>query len=272
MIFDVTVAMSLQKLVAHIDEPFDLFLLDVSMPENDGFTVAKYIKDSKQHRSTPLVFLSSFTEFSKVDVGFRCGATDYIDKQVPQSHLVARLVNHAQAGRYIRQLEADVITDPLTGLLNRHGFHQRMTMLWGFSVRNKSSVLILAIDMNSLKLINDTFGHSVGDCFIESFAGILKAQCQRSSDIIARMGRDEFMVVFSDFDAQFIDAKIAHIQQQISQITLPLEPDDVCPDLSASIGYEYLIPSAHTAIDHVLHSADKKMYAQKHQFKEAQQR
>jgi diguanylate cyclase (GGDEF)-like protein len=118
-------------------------------------------------------------------------------------------------------LHALAITDPLTGLYNRRGFMLLAEQQWTLLQRVKTPFVLLYIDLDKFKAINDTFGHKEGDLLLQSVAALLR-DCFRKSDIIGRMGGDEFAVAAADTDpssAVVIERRLAEAVAQKNEKT-----------------------------------------------------
>ena len=149
-----------------------------------------------------------------------------------------------------RELEEQAMRDALTGLLNRRGLQ---TMISEFDV--STSLVLAYIDLDHFKRINDTHGHSVGDEILKNVARAIEIQC-RKGDVAARVGGDEFVVVFkSELDEAHLIA--ARMQRAIGALS---DSDSRCAGLFASIG---LVSSKPTELNEALAHADRLLYQSK---------
>lgn len=154
--------------------------------------------------------------------------------------------------------------DPLTGLTNRSLFNDRLDAALRAALRRRNTLALLFVDINDFKAINDTHGHVVGDRVLCAIARRLE-RCVRETDTVARMGGDEFTVLFTDIESgdaadPKIDAKVEQIQ---ALINLPLDADlgDISMP-SCSIGVA-VYPRDGTDADTLLSHADDDMYRRK---------
>jgi len=151
------------------------------------------------------------------------------------------------------------LRDSLTGLYNRRGFMTLGKQLLDSSLRKQPEIGLLYIDIDYLKLINDEFGHSVGDRALETTARILK-ESFRDSDIIARLGGDEFVVLFLDT----ADFTVKSIRERLDRnLKIAVENKSLPFKLSMSIGYYSTVLCYQTQIGRLLSSADTLMYEDK---------
>jgi diguanylate cyclase (GGDEF)-like protein/PAS domain S-box-containing protein len=148
------------------------------------------------------------------------------------------------------------ITDDLTGLYNRRGFFSLAEQQLKIAARNKRGVFLLYADIDDLKTVNDKFGHLVGDQLIVRTANILK-RAFRNSDIIARMGGDEFVIFAVDANAEKLDTIFARLHDTIDQMNN--ENAEKYP-ISLTLGKAHYNPAAPCSIEELLHMADASMY------------
>ena len=150
------------------------------------------------------------------------------------------------------------IKDDLTGLLNRRGLLKQAAPYFDFARRQKESLLLLFIDLDGMKKINDEFGHNEGDAALVKTAEILNHSF-RSSDIIARLGGDEFTVLVTDRNADKNDA-IKRVNDNLKAYN---KSETRGIKLAFSIGVAQLEPERMTCFEELLEQADQAMYEQK---------
>jgi diguanylate cyclase (GGDEF)-like protein len=171
-----------------------------------------------------------------------------------------------------RRLEEELrtisITDQLTGLFNRRGFYILAQKHLEISKRKKRKFSVLFLDLDDLKHINDKFGHSTGDQVLVDAADILKKSF-RTSDVVARIGGDEFSVLITEpsslVNIQHIIS--AHIQEKLDAYN---NQTDRNYKLTLSIGISHFRPKHPSTIDELLARADALMYEQKKKNKDTQ--
>jgi diguanylate cyclase (GGDEF)-like protein/PAS domain S-box-containing protein len=151
------------------------------------------------------------------------------------------------------------ITDQLTGLYNRRGFLSLAEQQLKLSERNKVGLLLFFADLDLLKWINDTLGHEEGDKALIEAAGVLR-ETFRTSDIIARLGGDEYAVLAVNLTEANSRTVTARLQQLID---LQNNQENRRYKLSISIGWAYYDPETPCSIDELIARADKLMYEQK---------
>lgn len=157
------------------------------------------------------------------------------------------------------QLETQAVTDSLTGLLNRRGFHQALDSALARVDRNGKRMAILYIDLDGFKRINDSLGHDAGDEILCRVARLLET-CMRPYDIIARMGGDEFTALLDSLDHPEDAARVA--EKLIELISVRHTVDGTEVTLGASIGIAHF-PDCGQSVEELLRSADMAMYEAK---------
>ncbi len=168
--------------------------------------------------------------------------------------------NIAERKKREDKFKAASITDELTGLLNRRGFTAFAQKQIAISKRHKRNFSVLYLDLNDMKVINDNFGHREGDRAITGLANTLK-RTFRASDIIARMGGDEFAIFITEPDRTTIELTVRkNLEEHIRAYN---EKEERPYDLSISIGVVHFDPDRPSSLDELLASADELMYRDK---------
>lgn len=164
----------------------------------------------------------------------------------------------------IRELESLSVTDELTGLFNRRGFDMHLGKALAQSKRGERRGVVLMIDLDRFKQINDTYGHAAGDGFLQTVAAVLTADV-RECDVVARLGGDEFAVLMTDLDRGSCASRAQALSDRLNGHAVDWN-GTILP-ISASIGFvDY---SAGDSPVRVLERADKLMYLQKNARRDA---
>jgi len=173
----------------------DVILLDILMLDMDGYQVISELKKSELTRSIPVIFLTALTSDADEEKGLILGAVDYIVKPFSASIVKLRLYNQMKMLEQFRMIEKLSMSDQLTGLPNRRSFEERIKVEWARSMREKTPISILIIDLDKFKDFNDTYGHLQGDVVLQTIAKVFPTVIRRPADFIARWGGEEFIVV-----------------------------------------------------------------------------
>ncbi|MGB9721770.1 MAG: sensor domain-containing diguanylate cyclase [bacterium] len=161
------------------------------------------------------------------------------------------------------KLTTQSITDELTGLFNRRGFSTFAQYQIEVAKKTKKGFYLFYCDLNNMKLLNDKYGHSTGDLMLKETANILKSSF-RKSDIIARVGGDEFIVIANEAQPESINVMINRLKANIKKFN----ESNKHPELSLSIGYAYFDPIDSKTLDDMVKIADRMMYEEKQKFKD----
>jgi len=201
---------ALQKVII---TPPDLILLDVQMPEVDGFELANMLKSDSQTRDIPIIFLTAFfKEDEFVQRGYDLGAVDYLTKPIEEKRLYNKIHFHIQLHEQKQALKQHndnlkqlSTTDQLTKLYNRKYFDETIEREMQRASRYETSLSIIIIDIDFFKKVNDTYGHMAGDHILSTFASLIKENI-RSTDMAFRYGGEEFVLLLPNTTVQ--DAKL----------------------------------------------------------------
>ncbi len=171
----------------------DLIILDIVMPEMDGFATYEAIRKLEKEegrRETPVIFLTGEVNAKTEEIGLRLGASDFIRKPLNKDIVLQRIKNTILNTETIVNLTEEAMTDKLTGFFNKSATEQKMTDLCMLGYG-----MMMILDLDNFKLVNDIYGHEMGDRVLESFADITKKNT-RANDVLCRIGGDEFLVFF----------------------------------------------------------------------------
>lgn len=197
-------------------------------------------------------YLRTLTERRDLD-----GATRYAIDALLQAADDARHRLERQEKR-IRQLVDLSVTDELTGLRNRRGFHTELHRALARSRRNGETGVLVLCDLDRFKAINDTYGHPAGDAALLLIAGLLRKQV-RESDAVARLGGDEFAILLTDAHPESIGARIAEMKTALSGLVLACGHARV--PISTSLGHAAYGPNSKA--ETLIAMADKALYRAK---------
>lgn len=239
--------------------PPAVILLDLDMPEMDGFEVLRALKDNPATHHIPVIIVSGMTSMQDKVTAFELGAVDYVTKPFEFTELRVRLRSALRVHRLLSMLANRAQLDGLTGLWNRAYFDQRMSEEVSKSDRHGRPFSIAIADCDHFKSINDTFGHPAGDAVLQGLAKILRRE-YRQSDIVCRYGGEEFVVLMPDTTPSDAAAVCDRIRQVIEQSVWPRHPERRVTVSFGVVGVEG--PSAQSAAAW-LEAADKNLYLSK---------
>ena len=238
-------------------EPFDVILLDLALPDSVG--VGTFSQICVRVPEVPIVVTSALENKKQAFEVLREGAQDYLVKGEVDVKVLRRALNYAIERHRSRVLLQQLsFNDELTGLLNRRGFLSMAQQQLKIAQREDWELVLLFADLDSLKNINDNFGHTEGDRALKSIAAVLN-KTFRTSDLIARLGGDEFIVLA-------LNAPAAGVQKMKTRLKSNLDrhnSQNRYYQLSLSIGIAQFDPSHETSLESMIVEADKALYENK---------
>ena len=280
-----------EALALCLDHDFALILLDVNMPDMDGFEVAALLSETEQMRDTPIIFVTAaYADDLNRLKGYRSGAVDYIAKPINDAILQSKVrvfldlysarvqlqqamdelternqqlqVEITERKRVEAQVRHQATHDMLTGLPNRVLFHDRLQTAMQRGSRQHHPFALALMDIDGFKAVNDTYGHPAGDALLQAIGMRLRGHL-RSNDTVARLGGDEFALILEDV------TDVAPILERCQQVCdllarpYPLEgrhgPFEA--NISASIGIALWEETADD--EELIQAADRALYRAK---------
>ena len=255
--FQVETAISGEGALVMVDRhTIDIMLLDIMMPEMDGIETCRLIKQTSYGRSIPVIFLTALDETEEKLRAFEAGGVDYITKPFVKEEVLARLNVHMKLKRAIEKLEEISVTDELTGVFNRRFAYEMIFRMIENSKRDNSDFLICYVDVDNLKIVNDTYGHSEGDRLISVVVQAFKASV-RKTDYIFRMGGDEFLILLPGATMDIANEMVRRVNNGLGDACIQDQP------VSFSYGFTACGGGSDVSVDNLIKSADEKMYEQK---------
>jgi two-component system cell cycle response regulator len=217
-----------------------IVITDWMMPDFSGFELCQRIRQDKTRPYTYIIVMTSNTEKGNLVKGLEAGADDYLTKPFDRSEMLARIgvgirivdLNRALDAK-TQLLEAAARTDSLTGLPNRRAIEEWADKQLRGAVRHGFPLWVVLGDIDSFKVVNDTFGHNAGDVVLQTFADLLLKNT-RASDICGRLGGDEFLLVIAHTEPEHIEATVNRLREQFAALSFPFQGKSV--QVTASFG------------------------------------
>ena len=234
----------------------DIFLLDLSMPKISGLEVAKILRQQSKYDFIPIVFLTADeTESTKIEI-LNAGADDVILKGTPVRMVLQHITTRTIRGQHIRYLTS---RDSLTGVLNHGQIMDACANAFSLFNRNKTNFVLVLIDLDNFKRVNDDFGHPIGDKVLFGIGQLLHRSL-RQSDLVGRYGGEEFVLLLHDTQTEAIEDKVDEIRLTFSELEFKSENNKFHVTLSAGIAdakdYQSLAQLI-SAADNALYEAKK---------------
>ena len=245
------------------EDPPDLVLLDVVMPDMDGHEVCARLKADEATRNIPVIFVTSRTDAEEETRGLEVGAVDFIAKPVNPPVVRARVKTHLTLKAQSDLLRQMVFVDGLTGVANRRCFDERLGIEWRRGARSASPLALLMLDVDHFKRFNDRYGHQVGDECLRRVASAIKGGLLRPGDLVARYGGEEFACILPGTDFEGALAVAAGIEQSVRALQIEHADSDVSDAVTISIGVSACLPDRDRDPASLLALADAQLYRAK---------
>ena len=238
----------------------DIVIIDLFLPDGEGLGTLQHV--ITQSQDLPIIVLTGLDDVTTARQAVRMGAQEYLVKERLNSELLKHSLHLAIERNNIQEeLRTMSLKDELTGLYNRRGFIKIARQQWDIHYRMKRTFYLLFMDLDSMKWINDTFGHKEGDLALKKVADILKASF-RKFDIIARMGGDEFGILIID-TGNGIEMAPSILERLQRNIEFYNNERGDSYRLSLSVGLARFYPVNPSSIEELLVQADALMYKHK---------
>lgn len=241
----------------------DLVLLDVVMPEMDGFEVCRRLRDDERTSRIPVIFVTAREEVEDETRGFDAGGVDYITKPIRPPIVRARVRNHLELKENRDLLERLASIDPLTGIPNRRAFDSAIEQEWARAARAGQSLSIAIVDVDDFKKYNDTYGHAKGDACLRLVARALAITAHRPGDVVARYGGEEFGIVAPETTARGMREVLAGLISQVAALEIEHKASRCAPYVTVSIGAVSLVPGREELPGPAIATADRMLYEAK---------
>ena len=246
------------------DNPPDLVLLDVVMPDMDGYEVCARLKADSGTRDIPVIFVTSHDDADNETRGLDAGAVDFIAKPFNPRVARARVKTHLALKFQSDLLRQWVFVDGLTGVFNRRHFDSRLEAEYRISARNGSPLCVLMIDIDHFKRYNDHYGHQGGDDCLRQVAEGLQACLRRPGDLLARFGGEEFACLLPETDFAGAMALAQTMERQVRNLQIAHAGSAVGSVVTISLGVAEKPPGRLGDPISLVRQADAQLYRAKH--------
>ncbi len=266
--YEVTVALDGASALEIVEEEdINLILLDIMMPNMDGYEVCTVLKNNPKTMNIPIIFITAKIDEDSIEKAYEVGGVDYITKPFKPKELLARVKTQLTIQDLIYNLEESkkellllASIDPMTQLYNRRYFTNTSEHLLDLAKRENKDVSIIMIDIDKFKRINDTYGHQTGDKVIIDVANKLLKH-QRKSDIVCRFGGEEFVIFLPNTSLDGANIVAQKIRKDIEESAV-LEKDLILK-FTVSIGISVVDIQNEINIEESIKRADKALYQAK---------
>ena len=253
-------AQTLERAARHAP---DLILLDVMMPDMDGYETLRRLRQDPQTAHIAVIFISGLDRPEDEANGLRMGVADYIAKPFNATVVMARVALHLQVVRQRRMLERLAHVDGLTELANRRRFDEVYESEWLRASRSKRPLSLALLDIDGFKLYNDHYGHPAGDRALRAVARSASNGMRRPADLAARYGGEELVLLMPDTDAAQAQQVVCGICDDIAQLMIEHAASTVAPMLTVSVGGATLVDHGAESASAMFEAADEHLYRAK---------
>ncbi|AZN38132.1 diguanylate cyclase [Iodobacter ciconiae] len=214
----------------------DLILLDVMLPDMNGYAICQRIKEDAAMADIPVIFVTSLGDPEQEERGFAVGGADYIVKPCRALSIKARIRNQLEMKRTRELLHRLAITDGLTGLANRRHFDEALKQETQRLQRQGGQLSLVLIDVDFFKRFNDHYGHPAGDECLKRIAAVIAAELRRPADLTARIGGEEFACLLPETSLAGAYIVAERIRQTVLSLKMPHYASSISEFVTVSMG------------------------------------
>lgn len=238
------------------EEKIDLILLDIMMPDIDGFEVCTILKSIEQTKDIPVIFITAKTDEDSIETAYDVGGVDYVSKPFKPKELLARVKTQLQMRSVIQNLEFLASKDSMTGIYNRRKFFELSQKLFDTS----KELYAVMIDIDEFKMINDNYGHDMGDKVIIEVTKLINSHLLEG-EIFGRLGGEEFALISPIIENSF-KKRVGTIREEVEKLSI-LSLENKAIKITISIGVTKGINKNMKDLDHLLKISDDALYEAK---------
>ncbi|MCT7467091.1 GGDEF domain-containing response regulator [Aliarcobacter cryaerophilus] len=260
--YEVKIAKSGTKALEILESPndIDLILLDIEMPDINGYDVCKRIKNNETIKNIPIIFITGRTSQEDEEYGLNLGAIDYITKPFNKAIVKLRIKNYLDLKIKNDMLEKLSMYDGLTNIRNRRFFDETFEKTFNEIKRDKKSLAVLMIDIDFFKPYNDNYGHGQGDETLRKVAKALEKTIKRPSDFVARYGGEEFVILLKDINKDGVEAVANNLLNAVRELKITHEFSKIENYVTISIGASFYNSNSDITKLELLLKADETLY------------
>lgn len=263
--YEVKIAKSGAKALEILESPndIDLILLDIEMPDINGYDVCRKIKNNETIKNIPIIFITGRTSQEDEEYGLNLGAIDYITKPFNKAIVKLRIKNYLDLKIKNDMLEKLSMYDGLTNIRNRRFFDETFEKTFNEIKRDKKSLAVLMIDIDFFKPYNDNYGHVQGDETLRKVAKALEKTIKRASDFVARYGGEEFVILLKDINKNGVEAVANNLLNAVRELKITHEFSKIENYVTISIGASFYNSNSDITKLELLLKADETLYSVK---------
>lgn len=242
------------------ERPPDLILLDIDMPEMDGYRVCKALSSHQETRFIPVIIMTAKDGFDSEIAALDAGAVDFIPKPFNPPIVQARVRTQLRLRQRTYMLSQLAERDHLTDLFNRRYLDAALAREFERHRRSALPIAIGLIDIDHFKAFNDHYGHPKGDQCLQIVASVLRKAFSRPGEIIARYGGEEFSVILPHTPPDIAEQLGKRLCSLIMDVQYPHQCSPTAPYVTVSSGFASLVPNQTDQAQALIEAADRALY------------
>ncbi len=240
-----------------------LILLDIILPDANGFDVLTTLKSMEQSQNIPVIIITGLVNDEDEERGFMLGAVDYIKKPLKNSIVRARVNTQIHIIKQMQTIERLGLIDALTGISNRRAFDTQIRYEWERAIREQSEISMTMLDIDKFKVYNDTFGHPQGDIMLQCVANALSTELKLTTNLLYRYGGEEFSVLLPGTDLAGAVVAAEHMRKSVERAEVFCFNAHCATKATVSIGVATIRPKATDRLCNFIEQADHMLYKAK---------
>lgn len=255
-------------MAAAMEGNYDMILMSTALSDIDGLRLASQIKSQEEIRNVPLLVLVDEDDSRLMLKALEMGINDYMTMPVDKNEMTARVRTQIRRKRYQEALKTQyqksvsmAVTDGLTGLYNRHFLNTHLENMVHQSVKNGKKLALMIMDMDHFKQVNDTYGHDAGDRILKQLSEVIQ-RTARSTDLAARFGGEEFVVLMPETDEQSALTAANRMREIVEATPFVINAGGETITKTVSIGIANSHPDGDSA-EALIKRADEALYSAK---------
>lgn len=225
-----------------LGSPLDLVVVSLTLLNEDGLRLCSQLRSHERTRQVPILLMVDDGDLGQVTKGLELGANDYVIKPVDRNELLARARTQIRRKRYQERLRSNyeqslsmALTDSLTGVFNRRYVNAHLPRLLERAIDSHKPVSVLMFDIDHFKVVNDTYGHAIGDEVLREVSARASRNL-RTFDLVARLGGEEFIVILPDTDGEAALIVAERLRSRIADFPFAVSADRGEINVTVSIG------------------------------------
>jgi len=238
----------------------DLILLDVVMPNEDGFELIVKLKAHPELKHIPVIFITGLQNNENEEKGLVLGACDYIQKPFNNGIVKARVNTHLELIRQRNLLDKFAHFDSLTELPNRRKWEHDSVEQWTLACKEQQRLVFGIIDIDYFKRYNDLYGHQQGDIVLRKVSNILRRVIFSVNGDLYRCGGEEFYFYLPVSKGKPVIDILEQCLDGVFDLEIQHKASQVSPFITISLGAIQIMPETQLNLDTVIKCADEKLY------------